>query len=119
MIAIAHYLINTEHIAYVNLAHTWETEQATYDIVNGFSERTGCFRAKHSGIFVRFGDGSNLTFDDSDPGTAMLRALLTADTDTAERHPHADIALPGYSYNDMAIVAGLPAALQNIITGGR
>lgn len=116
MIAAGSYLISPDHIAYANLAQTWEVEIPQYEQVGAFCTRIGGYKATRTGIFIRFADGSSLTFDDRDAATADLRNALTGFASGAPEHEAS--ALPGFSYNDMTIYQGLPAELQAAIRQG-
>lgn len=112
---VADHIINLDAVAWANLGHTWRTER--YEIVKPRFEWDEPGRKLaydlHSGIYVRFVDGSNLTLEDTHPDTARLRAALLG---TAEATPTVDN--PGFNPTEAAVLAGLPAELQAAIIGG-
>ncbi len=112
---IADHIINLDALAWANLTHTWRSER--YETVQprtaGDEPTRKLAYDIHTGVYVRFVDGSNLTLEDTHPDTARLRAALLG---TAETTP--DATAPGFNPIEAAVLAGLPAELQAAIIGG-
>lgn len=112
---VADHIINLDAVAWADLGHTWRTEryEAVQPRTAGDELTRKLAHDLHSGIYVRFTDGSNLTLEDTHPDTARLRAALLG---TAEMTPTVDT--PGFNPTEAAVLAGLPAELQAAILGG-
>jgi hypothetical protein len=101
---IGNHLINETVIAWANLDYTWMVEERRYKTQrSGLSTFDGGENVAHTGVYIRFMDGSNLTFDDALPCTADLRAWLTGEPLPAAPKPTDPLA---------EILAGLPLNLQ-------
>lgn len=112
---IADHIINLDAVAWANLAHSWKEEVWSYKPYpfDGSLIRDKRTDVLHTGIYVRFVDGSNLTLEDTHPDTARLRAALLG---TAETTP--TVETPGFNPTEAAVLAGLPAELRAAIIGG-
>lgn len=95
-------LINEAAISWVDLDKPIQQDSITYRYENGFAVKDKVARENNPAIYIRFVDGSVLTFPVAHPEYAAVRAWLTG-----EEVPE---ALPV----EAEIMAGLPAELQNL-----
>ena len=106
------HLLNLDAVVMVDLDHSWEEEHPR-PTGRFFSDHSVIYeirRESHTGIRVYCNSGPFI-FDDADSHTAELRQALAQLAPNASSTLQVDV-LPGGSFRDQQIFAGLPADLQ-------
>lgn len=108
LITVGQHVINLDAIAWVNLCFTWNEEIPVYiEDRNGFKKRADVKYQQRTGVFVKFTDGSSLTFPDSLPATLRLIDILNPITE--------EVDMPVYNHVENDILTGLPEDLRAAI----
>ena len=104
-------ILNLDAVAFVNLDYTQEIlrHRPTGALTKSGLPVTELRQETTTGVQINFVGGGQRYFCDSDPETAHLRQAL-AHLTLAQKMPTA--LLPGGSYQDQRVFAGLPADLQ-------
>jgi hypothetical protein len=107
-IAVGGHVINLDAIAWANLDFQWRKDVPQYEQDrNGFAVTVAVKHETHTGVLVRFVDGSTLTFPDGGAAAHVRAALLQDTIEQPAAHP--------YNPLEDTIIAGLPADMQDAI----
>jgi len=113
---VGNHILNLDAITFVDLHHTWETEEWTHAAEWPHKRIGNPHHVQHSGVKINFVDGKSIIVEDDLPTRSAdnLRDWLLAHLpDLADL----DADAPPTLSQTEAILAGLPAELRNLAQG--